>query len=154
MATYEYECPANGERFEIIASMKKPPPEWIVLAVRANPATGLTVGEWAAAFASDIENAETQPTDLFDMWTVRRVYAGARVMVGTKMPRHIIPAEKGALPLSYAASRRKTGTLVNRDGHVVRENADGTHNTPDGIPICDTAENTQKHMDAGGTQWD
>ncbi len=158
MATYEYECPVTGDRVEVVESMKNPPPEWI----------GYREGDWWSVDEGEVKatiSKQTRttnrgvllptPNDKGLMRAYRRVYAGASVtpVVGVKMPRHIVPAVKGALPLSYAAQRRKTGQLVNRHGIVVRENPDGTHNTPDGIPICDTAENTQKHMDVAGTQW-
>lgn len=113
MAVYEFENEATGQRREVVASMKSPPPEFIYIDRE---------GGW-----HKVPNLERGAVLLY-----RRLYGAG---LGIRLPEYGL-TYKGA-PASRQLPRRDTkkGQITTLDGHKVVRHKDGGYTLPNGQPL-------------------
>lgn len=127
MAVYQYRN-AEGQDREIVAPMKTPPPEELVI---------FDDGTWMdMSVPVHFEDGDPRYDELKnktnDQRIFRRVY-GAGLEIST--PNFVPNANKDGMPVSHAAPRRKGGEVVKRGGQMVREHKDGSLTNMKGQPI-------------------
>ena len=129
---YEYEN-ALGERREIVASMKNPPPEVV-----------LFYGDEPTKYLKCI----THPSEIYGRDIFRRVYTVPQI--GRIDPGGAV-THKGSLPYSRTLPpTEEKGEIVNRSGHSVRRLKCGAYATMEGRRIIDSKEAGDRHASDAG----
>ena len=125
---YEYVNDTTGERLEIDAPMRSPPPEWVKFTAIGRgwvPAEN-NGSDSALVFRRDYSNAAT-----------------AQVIVKDHRVGYKIPASR-SLP------RRKGGKLDKLHGEDVKRHADGGYTTLDGKPLVMTKADAEREQKRTG----
>lgn len=141
---YEYEN-GLGERREIVASMKNPPPEEIYLDGNGNwhPRNKATEREHAMTSPHNQQSVRGFYRRVYTVPQIGRIDNGGGV-------NHEFQRAEGKLPVSCTLPLADGGKIVTRFGKKVREVAPGLYANMKGQRIVDSKSSADRHAAACG----